>query len=104
MTVYPWPGNIRELQNTVERMIILSQGDQIKLQDLPVKLRTEKPLNRNRVVELPPEGYPLEEIERDAVIQALERNNWNKTRAAEFLQVPRHTLIYRMDKYEVKKP
>jgi DNA-binding NtrC family response regulator len=104
MTAYPWPGNIRELQNTVERMIILSQGDQIKLQDLPVKLRTEKPLNRNRVVELPPEGYPLEEIERDAVIQALERNNWNKTRAAEFLQVPRHTLIYRMDKYEVKKP
>jgi DNA-binding NtrC family response regulator len=104
MTAYPWPGNIRELQNTVERMIILSQGDQIKLQNLPVKLRTEKPLNRNRVVELPPEGYPLEEIERDAVIQALERNNWNKTRAAEFLQVPRHTLIYRMDKYEVKKP
>jgi DNA-binding NtrC family response regulator len=104
MTAYPWPGNIRELQNTVERMIILSQGDQIKLQDLPVKLRTAKPLKRNRVVELPPEGYPLEEIERDAVIQALERNNWNKTRAAEFLQVPRHTLIYRMDKYEVKKP
>ena len=104
MTAYPWPGNIRELQNTVERMIILSQGDQIKLQDLPVKLRTAKPLKRNRVVELPPEGYPLEEIERDAVIQALERNNWNKTRAAEFLQVPRHTLIYRMDKYEVEKP
>ena len=104
MTAYPWPGNIRELQNTVERMIILSQGDQIKLQDLPVKLRTAKPLKRNRVVELPPEGYPLEEIERDAVVQALEHNNWNKTRAAEFLQVPRHTLIYRMDKYEVKKP
>ena len=104
MKAYPWPGNIRELQNTVERMIILSQGDQIKLQDLPVKLRTAKPLKRNRVVELPPEGYPLEEIERDAVIQALERNNWNKTRAAEFLQVPRHTLIYRMDKYEVEKP
>ena len=104
MTAYPWPGNIRELQNTVERMIILSQGDQIKLQDLPVKLRTAKPLKRNRVVELPPEGYPLEEIERDAVVQALEHNNWNKTRAAEFLQVPRHTLIYRMDKYEVEKP
>jgi two-component system NtrC family response regulator len=104
MAAYPWPGNIRELQNTVERLVVLSQGDQIKLEDLPVKLRTAKPLKRNRVVELPPEGYPLEEIERDAVIQALERNNWNKTRAAEFLQVPRHTLIYRMDKYEVEKP
>ena len=104
MTAYPWPGNIRELQNTVERMIILSQGDQIKLQDLPVKLRTAKPLKRNRVVELPPEGYPLEEIERDAVVQALEHNNWNQTRAAEFLQIPRHTLTYRMEKYEIKKP
>jgi two-component system NtrC family response regulator len=104
MTTYPWPGNIRELQNTIERLVILSQGDEIKFQDLPVKLRTAKPLSKNRVVELPSEGYPLEDIERDAVIQALERNGWNQTRAAEFLQVPRHTLTYRMEKYEIKKP
>ncbi len=104
LTAYPWPGNIRELQNTVERLAVLSQGDQIKLEDLPVKLLTSKSLSRNRVVELPPEGYPLEEIERDAVIQSLERNNWNQTRAAEFLQIPRHTLTYRMDKYDIEKP
>ena len=54
-------------------------------------------------MELPPEGYSLEVLEREVVIQALERNDWNQTRAADFLQIPRHTLIYRMEKYEIKK-
>lgn len=104
MTAYPWPGNIRELQNAIERLVVLNQGEQIEFEDLPVKLRTAKPLSKNRVVELPPGGYSLEEIERDAVLQALERNDWNQTRAAEFLQIPRHTLTYRIEKYEIKKP
>jgi DNA-binding NtrC family response regulator len=103
MTAYPWPGNVRELQNAVERLVVLSNGERIEQHHLPTKLRTQKSISRNRVVELPPEGYPLEEIERESVLQALERNEWNQTRAAAFLQVPRHTLIYRMEKYGIKK-
>jgi len=103
MTAYPWPGNVRELQNAVERLVVLSHGGTIEHHHLPTKLRTQKSISRNRVVELPAEGYPLEEIEKEAVMQALERNQWNQTRAAGFLQVPRHTLIYRMEKYGIKK-
>jgi len=103
MMAYPWPGNVRELQNAVERLVVLSHGETIERQHLPSKLCTQASMSRNRVVELPAEGYPLEEIEKEAVMQALERNQWNQTRAALFLQVPRHTLIYRMEKYGIKK-
>jgi len=103
MTAYPWPGNVRELQNAVERLVVMSHGGTIEHHHLPSKLRTQKSISRNRVVELPAEGYPLEEIEKEAVMQALERNQWNQTKAAGFLQVPRHTLIYRMEKYGIKK-
>ena len=53
---------------------------------------------------LPDEGYSLEQLERDAVVQALERNNWNQTAAERFLRVPRHTLVYRMEKYAIIPP
>ena len=103
MMAYPWPGNVRELQNAVERLVVLSHGETIERHHLPSKLCTQASMSRNRVVELPAEGYPLEEIEKEAVMQALERNQWNQTRAALFQQVPRHTLIYRMEKYGIKK-
>jgi two-component system NtrC family response regulator len=103
MSHYPWPGNVRELQNAVERLVVLCQDERIEHDHLPAKVCKDKFLRRNRVLELPPEGYPLEELEKEAVIQALERNSWNQTKAAAFLQIPRHTLIYRMEKYDIKK-
>lgn len=104
MTAYAWPGNVRELQNAVERMVVLNRGEQLDLNDLPAKIRSTPSSARGHVVELPPDGYSLEAIEKEVVVQALERNNWNQTQAAAFLQVPRHTLIYRMEKYDIKKP
>jgi len=104
MAAYPWPGNVRELQNAVERMVVLHRDERLELEHLPAKVRSKQPLTRSLVVDLPPDGYPLESIEKEVVIQALERNDWNQTRAAAFLQVPRHTLIYRMEKYEIRKP
>lgn len=100
---YRWPGNVRELQNAIERLVVLSHGDVIETEHLPAKLCAAPTAKRSRVVELPPEGYSLEVLEREVVVQALERNDWNQTRAADFLQIPRHTLIYRMEKYEIKK-
>jgi DNA-binding NtrC family response regulator len=104
LQAYPWPGNVRELQNAMERMVVLNQGDAIDLPHLPDKIRHQQSASRSTVVALPAEGYALEQIEREAVLQALERNGWNQTRAAAFLQIPRHTLIYRMEKYALKKP
>jgi two-component system NtrC family response regulator len=85
-------------------MVVLNRDESLDLHHLPAKIRSKKTVSRGQVVDLPPEGYPLERIEREVVIQALERNEWNQTHAAAFLQIPRHTLIYRMEKYEIKKP
>lgn len=106
---YRWPGNVRELENLVERLLIMRGGDTITLDDLPDKIRTgdtapgttSKP---GSVINLPDEGYPLEQLEREVVVEALERNLWNQTAAAKFLRIPRHTLIYRMEKYGILTP
>ena len=103
LKAYTWPGNVRELQNAIERLVVLNHGDVVEPEHLPAKFCAAPTAKRNRVVELPPEGYSLEALEREVVVQALERNDWNQTRAADFLQIPRHTLIYRMEKYDIKK-
>ncbi len=54
--------------------------------------------------ELPDDGYSLEQLEREVVVAALERNAWNQTAAARFLRIPRHTLIYRIEKYGITLP
>ena len=92
-------GKLEEAQKALAKI----GGETIERHHLPDKLRSQTSSSRSRVVELPAEGYPLEEIEKEAVVQALEQNGWNQTKAAVFLQVPRHTLIYRMEKYGIKK-
>jgi DNA-binding NtrC family response regulator len=103
---YGWPGNVRELENTVERLLIMRNSDTITLEDLPDKIRSgnNAPSGTSAVINLPAEGYPLEQLEREVVVTALERNNWNQTAAARFLRIPRHTLIYRMEKYGIIPP
>jgi len=51
---------------------------------------------------LPEEGYSLEELEKEAVVEALRRCQGNKSKAAHFLRIPRHTLLYRLEKYHIK--
>ena len=110
LTNYAWPGNVRELENLTERLMIMRNGDTIIREDLPEKILAGGTtaqgslLSRPAVINLPPEGYPLEQLEREVVVQALERNQWNQAAAARFLKIPRHTLIYRMEKYEITHP
>ena len=103
LVMYPWPGNVRELQNTVERILIMRNSDTVTSDDLPDKIRANC-VSGTAVINLPDEGYSLEQLEREVVIQALERNRWNQTAAARFLRIPRHTLIYRLEKYGIDLP
>jgi two-component system NtrC family response regulator len=105
LTGYHWPGNVRELENTVQRLLIMREGDTVSLGDLPEKVRGMRGTGSSgSVVNLPAEGYPLEQLEREIVVSALERNGWNQTAAARFLSIPRHVLIYRMEKYGIAPP
>ena len=103
LTNFAWPGNIRELENTVERLLIMRSGEVISFGELPDKFREHTP-RKNAVLRLPDEGYSLEQLEREIVVEALERNAWNQTAAARFLRIPRHTIIYRIEKYNIELP
>ena len=100
---YPWPGNVRELENMIERLTVLSVGDEIRLSDLPDFLRREKPLSDTVHFELPPQGFSLEAVEKELILQALRKFEWNQTKAAAYLDLSRRTLIYRMEKYGFHK-
>ncbi len=102
-SVYTWPGNVRELENIIERIVVLTRGDEITLNDLPDFLRRERPTVEELHLDLPPHGISLEAIERDLIVRALEKFNWNQTHAAQYLDLSRKTLIYRMEKFGLKK-
>lgn len=104
LTNYTWPGNVRELENLVERLLIMRNSDTITMDELPDRVRNNHVNNISPVINLPAEGYSLEQLEREVVLSALERNHWNQTAAARFLKIPRHTLIYRMEKYVIIPP
>ncbi|GFO60874.1 acetoacetate metabolism regulatory protein AtoC [Geomonas silvestris] len=104
LKLYPWPGNVRELENTVERLLIMREGDEIAAGELPEKFSATAAKPEGGVLRLPPGGYSLEQLEREVVLEALNRCDWNQTAAARFLRIPRHTLIYRMEKYQITQP
>ena len=100
---YRWPGNVRELDNVIERLVVLSDGEEITLDDLPDFLRREKPETEGLRLELPPHGISLEAVEKELIEKALQKFDWNQTKAANFLDISRRTLIYRMEKHGIQR-
>jgi DNA-binding NtrC family response regulator len=97
-----WPGNVRELENVIERLVVLAPADEIALSDLPEYLRREKPALGSIQLEMPPQGISLEAVEKELIVRALEKSGGNQTRAAEYLDISRKTLIYRMEKFGLR--
>ena len=99
LTRYAWPGNVRELRNVMERAALLSQGELILLDHFPTPVRRAG------------EGAPaaeavdatrLEEIERQAIFQALREHNSNRTETARALGISRRALIYKLQRFREK--
>jgi DNA-binding NtrC family response regulator len=97
LSAYQWPGNIRELQNIVERSVILRSAPLITGADLRL---TESVSGAGGFPQIPPGGISLEEVEKDLIRQALEMAGGNRSEAARLLHIPRHVLIYRLSKYK----
>jgi two-component system NtrC family response regulator len=99
LTRYEWPGNVRELENVIEHAVVLGRSDVIRTEDLPSHIRHAKSQISSIGLRLPDEGISLEEVEKEILVQALEKHQWNQTRAARYLNISRKTLIYRMEKF-----
>jgi DNA-binding NtrC family response regulator len=100
MRRYHWPGNVRELEHVVERAVILSTSGELDLAALPHEIRSPRTLAGKPPLTL----MRLDEIERRALLAALERAKWNKQAAAAALGIRRPTLYSKMRKYAIKAP
>jgi two-component system NtrC family response regulator len=105
LETYEWPGNVRELENALERSLIFHRGDVITLSDLPETIRSPKTRESAALaVSLPEAGLSLEVVEKELILRALQKHDWNQSRAARYLGITRHTLLYRMDKHGIARP
>ena len=106
---YSWPGNIRELENLIERLCVFKDKGEIGIEDLPKKYRCkETQRNPLEVVEIPNGGMDfnsaVDAYENSILMKALQKTNWNKRRAALLLNLNRTTLIEKIKKKGIKSP
>jgi DNA-binding NtrC family response regulator len=99
LTSYRWPGNVRQLENVLERILVLSGTNLITEEELPEELQRATISAGLFWIDLPEEGVSLEALERELISRALERFSGNQTHAARYLDISRRTLIYRMEKH-----
>ncbi|HLF15065.1 MAG TPA: sigma-54 dependent transcriptional regulator [Bacteroidota bacterium] len=96
---YPWPGNVRELRNVLERAVLLNDAEVLRPEH--VELFRVRPAGDSSVAAPPGESLPLSDLERQALVNALEKSGNNQSRAAKILRITRDTLRYRMKKYGI---
>ncbi len=97
---YAWPGNIRELRNLCERMLILFSGKEIHEGNLPQEIRHQQ--TRRWTFDLPDSGIKLDQLERELLQQALEKSQGNQSKAARILGLSRYAFMYRLKKYQLQ--
>ena len=95
---YSWPGNVRELESVIERAVLFCRGDQLLPECLTAEVNTSRLSNSSFVI---PPLLPMEEIEREAILQTLERTSGNIRRSAQILRFPRPTFYRKLKKFGI---
>jgi DNA-binding NtrC family response regulator len=104
---YNWPGNIRELENAIERAALLTEGPQLNSGDLrlgELSTGSSASVDGSPVVKIPPTGIALEEIERQALVEALKMSNWVQKDAAELLAISPRVMNYKIKTLSIEYP
>jgi DNA-binding NtrC family response regulator len=103
---YDWPGNIRELKNAIERVMILADGNRVSAKYLPIRISEGRVMpvptaerDGNGEIQLPAGGVALYDVEKELIKQAIDQARGNKTNAARLLRITRDTLRYKVKKY-----
>jgi two-component system response regulator HydG len=97
LTRHNWPGNIRELQNAIERAVLMAESNLIGVEDLTLSSAKGDASSIDALgIKIPPTGIKLEDLERNTIIEALKMTNWVQKDAAELLGVSRRVLNYKV--------
>ena len=99
LTRYAWPGNVRELRNAMERAVLLSLGELVLPEHLPAKVRAA---GAAALATEPQDARLLGEIERQAIIQTLQKHDFNRTETAKALGISRRALIYKLQRFRAE--
>jgi DNA-binding NtrC family response regulator len=100
---YSWPGNVRELQNAIEYAVVLARQGLIDVKELPAEIQLPAALHQAELGALPRSGVQtLDDVERNAILQALAECRGNKKKAAELLGIQRPTLYNKMKRYAIE--
>jgi transcriptional regulator with PAS, ATPase and Fis domain len=103
LLAYGWPGNVRELRNVIERIVVLESGKAILPDHLPKEILYPKGdgsrLTFGSGILLPEKGLSLDLVERDLILQALDKSGGNKTQAAKLLGITYDSLRYQIKKF-----
>jgi DNA-binding NtrC family response regulator len=102
---HAWPGNIRELKNAIERAVLMCEMPFIREEDLSLVADPGREAGAGPIqLRLPPNGINLEDLEKQAILEALRINNWVQKDAAKFLGISSRVMNYKVAKYEIKNP
>jgi DNA-binding NtrC family response regulator len=96
LTEYHWPGNIRELENTINRAVLMADEDMITRDDLTLLFENKPVTGSPALIKLPPGGIQMEAVEKDFVLQALEMTGWVQKEAAKLLGISSRVLNYKI--------
>jgi len=99
---HAWKGNVRELRNVIERVVLFTESSTIRKGDLNFIEFSSAPKSEAGVITMPETGLPLEEVEKSLLLQALELAKHNKTKAAKLLNLTPPAFYYRLEKYGLK--
>jgi transcriptional regulator of acetoin/glycerol metabolism len=96
---YPWPGNVRQLEHAIEHAFIHCTGRTIHIRHLPEDIKQEPSALVEKVLRT---ENPIQEVEKETILEALKRNHWNRDKTARVLHISRITLWRKMKKFGIE--